>query len=208
MSNKAVIDVFTKIFATYNLMLIVASFILNPLVLFICLKSKKLRSISTFKLLALGSVNDLMTVIAWNQESFTNAFFSLYPYSRSIWYCRIVSVFIQFTSLSFESWMLVSVSLDRFLSMMVKKWTKHYFTGSRPFVFVVLLWICIASINFNEVFYGGHSSVSNGTEIVVCFETPPEMPIDWYHIMSQVDKIFLRSKRTIISIFFKSFDFL
>ena len=186
MSNKAVIDVFMKIFGAYNLILIVASFILNPLVLFICLKSKKLRSISTFKLLALGSINDLMTVIAWNQESFTNAFFSLYPYSRSLWYCRIVSTFMQITSLSFESWMLVSVSLDRFLSMMVKKWTKHYFAASRPFVYAVLLWICIAAINFNEVFYGGYSIVINGTEIIVCYETSPEIPIHWYYVMSQV----------------------
>ena len=186
MSNKAVIDVFMKIFGAYNLILIVASFILNPLVLFVCLKSKKLRSISTFKLLALGSINDLMTVIAWNQESFTNAFFSLYPYSRSIWYCRIVSTFLQTTSLSFESWMLVSVSLDRFLSMMVKKWTKYYFAASRPFVYVVLLWICIAAIYFNDVFFGGYSSIINGTEIIVCYKTSPEIPINWYYAMSQV----------------------
>ena len=186
MDGHQLIDLFTKIFSTYNLFLILASFILNPLVLFICLKSKKLRSTSTFQLLAFSSLNDTLSVIGWNQESFTNAFFALYPYSRSLAYCRFVSVFIQFSSLELESWMLFSISFDRLLSLMIKKWSKHYFGGIRPLIFATALAIFIWSINFISLFTGGFSYTSNGTEIVQCFQTPPGFAIDWYHIMSQV----------------------
>ena len=186
MADRQLIDLINKIFSTYNLFLILASFILNPLVLFICLKSKRLRSTSTFKLLAFNSVNDILTVIGWNQESFTNAFFAFYPYSRSLAYCRFVSVFIQFSSLEIESWLLFSISFDRLLSLMFKKWSKHYFVGLRPFIFAFALTIFIWSINFVSLFTGGTSYMSNGTEIVQCFQTPPDFTIDWYHIMSQV----------------------
>lgn len=187
MSNLEVIAIFKKIFATYNLFLLIVTFILNPLVFLICVKSQKLRSTSTFKLLAFSSINDILVCIAWNFECFTNAFFSLEYYYRSLFYCRWISVFLQFTTLEIESWMLVSISLDRFLSLSVKKWSKHYFNGARPFIYSALLTFVIVAINFNEVFLSGFSYEVNGTEIVVCYQTPPEQSINWYYIMSQVN---------------------
>lgn len=201
MSNLEVIDIFTKIFAIYNLVLVVATFILNPLVLFICVRSKKLRSTSTFKLLAFSSINDILVCLAWNQECFTNTFFNLYYYFRSLFYCRWISVFLQFTTLEIESWMLVSISLDRFLSLAVKKWSKHYFNGARPFIYSALLTFVIVAINFNEVFLSGFSYEVNGTEVVVCYQTPPGQSIDWYHIMSQVQIYVSIYKSLIVEIF-------
>lgn len=186
--NQETIDLITKIFSTYNLFLIVASFILNPLVLYICLKSKRLRSTSTFKMLAFSSLNDMLVMIGWNQESFTNAFFDLHPYSRSLTYCRLVSVFIQFSSLEFESWMLVSISLDRFLAMSVKKWCKTNFAGPRPYIYTAMLALLIWAINFVSLFSSGYIETVNNTDIVHCFATPPHLNVDWYHIMSQVIK--------------------
>ena len=186
MSNSIVIETFSKIFAILNLILIVASFILNPLVLYICIKSKKLRTISTFKMLAFSSVNGMLTVIGWSQESFTNAFFSLYPYTRSLWYCRLITIFLQFSTLEYQSWMLVSISLDRLLWMTVRPWRKHYFNGFKPIIYSSFLAIFILAINSNQLFYGGNKVDVNGTAVIVCNESPTDQSTDWYKITSQV----------------------
>lgn len=187
MSTSWVVDVFSKILAVYTLLLIVASVILNPFVLFVCLKSKKLRSTTTFKLLAFAAINDFLVCLAWDQESFTNTFFNLYLYFQSLFYCRWISVFLQFTTNQIESWMLVSISLDRLLSLSFKKWTRNFFNGFKPFIFAAVLAFLIAAINFIEVFTSGFSFFDNGVEVIECFVTPPEFSIDWYNIMAQVN---------------------
>jgi hypothetical protein len=186
MSNSIVIETFSKIFAVYNLILILASFILNPIVLYICIKSKKLRSISTFKLLEFSSLSDMLTMIGWNQESFTNA---LYLYTRNLWYCRLVTIFLQFSTLEYQSWMLVSISLDRLLLMTVRRWRKFYFNGFKPIFYSSFLAIFIIAINSNQLFYGGNKVDVNGTTIIVCNESPTDQSIDWYKITSQVFKV-------------------
>lgn len=191
MSSQEVIDTLTKVFGSYNLLLIVATFILNPFVLFVCLKSKALRSSSTFKLLAFSSLNDIIVCLIWNQESFTNAFFNAQFYVESLFYCRWISVFLQYTTLLIESWMLVSISLDRLLSLTIKNWSKKYFRGARPYLYAVFLTSFMIALNFNEIFLGGYSVTVNGTVIVVCYQSPPDQSINWYYVMSQVKKLFI-----------------
>ena len=180
------IQLFTKITGSYNLLLIIVSCVLNPMVFFICVKSKRLRSTSTFKLLAIGAINDFICNLPWNQEAFTNSFFNLQSPYLSLFYCRWISVFLQFSSFEMTSWLLVSISLDRYLSMMVKKWSKHWFVGPRPVIFGILLAIVIIAINFNEGFTAGYSTIENGTEIVTCYENPDD-EFQWYLTLSEVN---------------------
>ena len=183
MSN--VTDVFSKIFACYSLLLIICALILNPLIVFVILKSKKLRSTSTFKLLIFSSINDLLSLLEWNQEDFFSTMFDIEAASSNIYYCRIVSLFLQYSTLMYGSWMLVSVSLDRLLSMMIKKWRKHYFGGARPYIYSVVLALVIIGINFNEIFTGGYVLDYQDTKILICYMSDPNS-FDWYHLMSQV----------------------
>lgn len=184
MSDSA-IEVLTKIFAIYNLLLIVVSIVFNPVVLFICARSKKLRSTSTFKLIAFSAVNDLLTSIVWNLESFTDTFFEMNLYFRSIIYCRWISVFFQYATSQLESWLLVTISVDRLFSLTFKNWSKHFFKAYRPIIFSFLLALIIICINLNEVFTIGFTYRVNGTEIVACYQTRPN-EIDFYNIMSKV----------------------
>lgn len=183
--DNTVASVFSKIFASYNLLLIISSITFNPMVLYVCLKSKKLRTTSTFKLLAFSSINDLLAGLAWNLECFSDTFFDLQIYYKSLFYCRVISVFLEFTTLDFTSWMLVSISLDRLLSISFKEWSKKYFDGVRPFIYSLGLLFLIAAINFNEVFVAGYSYTVNGTEIIICFSNPPDQ-YPWYNTMSKV----------------------
>lgn len=181
-----IVETFTKIFSAYSLFLVICTLIFNPFIVYICLKSKKLRSNSTFKLLTVGAINDILVCLCWNQDCFSDGFFNTQLYYKNLFYCRTISVFVQFTAFQIESWLIVSVSLDRFLSLTIKKWSKNYFIGKRPYIYAILLVFFIIALNFNEVFLSGYSVNINGTEEVICFTTPPESSIDWYFVMTQV----------------------
>lgn len=192
MYANAAIDVFTKLFAIYNLFLILAAIVLNPVVLFICTRSKKLRSTSTFKILAFCAINDIFNCIPWNLESFTNTFFNLNLPFLSIFYCQWISVFFQFASSQLESWLLVSISLDRLLSLTFKNWSKIYFMGYRPIIYSIALSFIIACININEVFTIGFIDIVNETTVVICYESRAN-EIDLYEIMSQVSLLQIKT---------------
>lgn len=189
MDSTPLITVFTKISASFNLALMVSSCILNPLVFFICVKSKRLRETSTFKLLAISSINDFLSNLPWNQEAFTNSFFDLQSPYRSLFYCRWISVFLQISCFEITSWILVSISADRLLSMMFKKWSKSWSNGPKPVIYDCVLVFIILAINFHEVFTSGYSFYLDGTEVVVCYASP-EGQYPWYDTMAQVKILF------------------
>lgn len=186
MDYETAITILTKITSCFNLLLIVSSSILNPMLFYVCVRSKRLRTTSTFKLFAIGAINDFFANLPWNQECFTNSFFDLQLPYKNLFYCRWISVFFQFSCFEFTSWLLFSISLDRFLSMTLNKWTKHIFNGLKPVFFSICLAVIILAINFNQVFYGGYSfHINNLTEVIVCFDSPHDS-FNWYHLMSQV----------------------
>lgn len=190
-NTNTTIDVFTKLFAIYNLFLIIAAILLNPMVLFICTRSKKLRSTSTFKILAFCAINDILSCIPWNLESFTNTFFNLNLPFLNLFYCQWISVFFQFASSQLESWLLVSISLDRLLSLTFKNWSKKYFMGFRPIICSIALSFIIVCINIHEVFTIGFIDIVNETTVVTCYESRPN-EINLYDIMSQVSFFLLQ----------------
>lgn len=193
MSEEKLIEVFTKIFASYNLFLLISSCVLNPIVIFIIIKSKRLRSTSTFKILAFSAVNDILTCFAWNLEGFTDSFFAFQPYSLSLLYCRLISNFLQLTSLQLESWLVVSISLERLMSLSYKKWSTHYFKGHRPIIYCFLLTLVLIGINFNEIFTIGYSDYANGTVYVTCFMNRPG-ELDFYQLMAKVSHLIMFHK--------------
>ena len=185
MGSQVFIDIFTKIFSIYNLLLIVASAILNPLVFLICLKSKQLRSTSTFKILAINSINDILACLPWNFENFVLNF-NFIPYNTSLFYCKWISIYLQVVSLYIQSWLLLSVSLDRLLSLTINKWNRSIFVNSRPYIFCICLVLFFLLFNLSRPILIGYSYYSNGTGIVVCYATRPDVNIDWAKISAQV----------------------
>lgn len=185
-TSNHLIAIFTDITACCNLLLIVIGLIMNPLVFLVCVKSKKLKNHTTFKLLAVASINDLLSCILWNMEAFSVSFFNVNPPFVNLTYCRIGSTFIEFSTMQITSWMLVSISFDRFMSIVVIKWNNFYFTGKRPIIYSVCLIVAILALNFNEVLYGGYSYMQNGTQVIVCYETSPD-DYQWMNIMSNVN---------------------
>lgn len=186
MSNENIIEIFNKIFAAYAFILLVFGTILNSLIVFICSKSKLLRSNSTFKLVALIAISDLMSLFEWNCENFTITFFNFAAYTQSLFYCRFFSVFLQFCTLEFSSLMWLSISINRYLSIQVKHWNRTHFHGFRPFVYAFLIALIIFAVNSVELFKTGYSYQENGTEIIVCYATSQD-DYYWFDTMTNVN---------------------
>ena len=187
-TSNFIIDTISTIFAVTGFIETVVSIILNPLVIIIILKSERLRTTSTFKILTVSAVNDMLVCLSWNLEMFLYTLFNYEPVNESVFYCRWLSNFLQLTTLSIESWLLLSISVDRLLSLKVKKWSKFYFNGYRPYIFAVLLCFTMAAIHFFEVFTIGYSYFDNETqtEIFVCYTTHPSLGYDWYNFALRV----------------------
>ena len=187
-TQKSIIDTVSKIFSVYAIIETVVSIILNLLVIIIILKSVRLRTTSTFKILVVSAVNDMLVCFPWNASNFLYTMFNYVAMYRNAFVCKWIFMFLQYTTFSIESWLLLSISIDRLLSLNVKKWSKFYFTDYRPYIFAVVLCFTIAAINFFEVFTIGYNIIDNETqtEIFVCYSTDPSFGYDWYKFALQV----------------------
>ena len=187
-TQNLLVETVSKIFATYGVIQTVVSTILNLLVIIIIITSERLRTTSTFKILAVSGVNDILICMPWNVETFLYTMFNYEPVNYSVFYCKWLSNFLQLTALSIESWLLLSISIDRLLSLKVKRWSKFYFNGFRPYLFAFLLCFTIAAIHFFEVFTIGYTTFDNETqtEVFVCFGSDPSLGNDWYIFSTRV----------------------
>jgi hypothetical protein len=119
--------------------------------------------------------------------------FNFTPSYESIFFCRFFANFLGYTTLCIETWMVLSISVDRLLSMTVKKWTKFYFKGYRPFIFAVLLCLFIAGLNFHIIFTGIYIFYDNETQtdVFYCYTTDPSFGYDWYNFATKVCLLFV-----------------
>ena len=188
-TQKLIIDTVSKIFAVYAIIETAASIVLNLLVIIVILKSERLRTTSTFKILVVSAVNDMLVCFPWNIANFLYTMFNYVAMYRNAFICKWIFMFLQYTTFSIESWLLLSISVDRLLSLHVKKWSKFYFNGYRPYIFAVLLCLTMVAINLFEVFTIGYSYFNNQTrtETFVCHATDPSFGYDWYTFSIQVN---------------------
>lgn len=199
MTIQQAVDILAKIFAAYALVLIIAAILLNPIVCYVCLRSAKLRHTSTFKLLAFASINDMLTCLVWNEGDFAHTLFGVTWSKYSPFYCMWIAIFFQYTTLQIASWMLVTISFDRLMSLSLNVWTRYCFNGIKPFVFSTILVFFIVGVNINEGFTTGYFMNKNGTQVFVCYSNP-HGSFPWYDIMSQVRRI-----NRLLKIYIKNF---
>ena len=96
---------FHKIFGIFNLLLIIFGTFGNFLACFICLR-KRLRKITTFKLLAFNTISDTIGLYEWNLQVIFVAYFEDYELI-SLWYCKM-NDFLQNIAFEISAWLLVN----------------------------------------------------------------------------------------------------
>ena len=167
--TSKLIEILGKILSYWAFSLIFISIVLNTLACIICLSSKQLRSVNTFKMLAIMAISDLLQSLTWNYENFLYTLYGLISPFNSLFFCKFFSMFIQYVSMAFSNWILVSISFDRVMSLCVKKWDRQYFKGNRPFVYLAFLAILFIAININSIFNAGYIHSSTNSSEIQCY---------------------------------------
>ena len=100
------IRIITLVLGAYSIFILVCGTLFNALILCVCLR-KKMRKVNAFKFFAVISIVDTVALYEWNLSHFTNAYFHvLFSYINLTW-CRL-GTFMQYVSLQYSAWMLVS----------------------------------------------------------------------------------------------------
>jgi hypothetical protein len=100
-------DILNKIFSSFSLVITVSGTILNLIVCTICLR-KRLRSKSTFQLMAFISLSDLCALYQWNFLHFVSVILmnNEDPNANNLFTCKLTNI-LQFVTLQYSAWMLV-----------------------------------------------------------------------------------------------------
>ncbi|RNA11052.1 FMRFamide receptor-like [Brachionus plicatilis] len=170
MINQNLKDIIYKILGAYALFLTIAGTVLNLVVFGICIR-KRLWRTSTFKLIAVLSLNCIIGLYEWNLKHFIDPFFGVDFNFTSLSWCRL-SIFLQYFSLQYSAWIHSSIAMDRLNSIIFQNWKKKYFTGLTPLIYIFFLGLVFIAINFHVLFTNGYSIWVNGTEIIVCYAQP------------------------------------
>ena len=86
--------------------------------------------------------------------------------------------------------MQVLLSLDRYLSIKVKSWTRTLFNSERAAIASAILVAALFLQNLNVVFTFGQYASHNGTEIFVCYAL--DEAGNWMNIWSTVRNIYVK----------------
>ncbi|CAF0789533.1 unnamed protein product [Brachionus calyciflorus] len=161
------IDILNKCLGFLALLLFIFGFIGNTQTILVC-KRKALKNITTFKFLMAISTSDIFALSVWNMNLFLRAYFGIVQEYLSLTWCRI-SIFFQYSSLQFSVWVLVFLSIDRYLSVYYNGWRKLYSTPRNANIFILCLGFIISLLNCHLLILNGFDEIVNGTIIVKCY---------------------------------------
>lgn len=154
-----------NVIAIYCLILVILGTLGNLFTIYICMR-KKLRQITTFIFLGFMTFSDTFALYIWCLDHFLEVFFNFSVEKHSIWSCR-VAIFIQYVSLEWSSWLLVGLSVDRWLSVEFKTWRTIYFKPTQAFLLSIVILAIISVLNSNLLVLSG--SFDKNTDILKCY---------------------------------------
>nr|QVK45793.1 G protein-coupled receptor [Proales similis] len=171
-------DIELKVVGSYCLFLVIVGTLSNLIALYICLR-KRLRSVTTFIFFSFILLNDTLSLYGWCLDHFLDSFFHLQIEESSIWLCKIFR-FSQFVTLQWSSWLLVFLTLDRYLSITIKTWRSLYFRVNQAIMASILLGFFIMVLNSHMLILAGEQKDG----IVNCYGLDGFK--EWTHIWSKV----------------------
>ena len=101
----------------YSLSLTIFGTVFNLIITYISIKSKA----NSFCLLRYLALSDTLALYFWNLSHFSEAIFNINLENYSMFSCKFGD-WIQFSSLQASAWILVLISIDRYLIFRIKNW--------------------------------------------------------------------------------------
>ena len=184
------VDVFSLAIGVYALLIILVGTIGNFLIFVTTLQVDRRENNTTFIFLRFLSISDWITLFFFNLDSFTLPVYGVYLENISIMSCKWVD-FLQFTSFQSSAWLLVSLSVDRCLSVIYVNWHRLYFNAERALYFASAVVITNVLINIQILFTFGaadlvYNNVTNTTsEVSRCFniDTDPNQLMNIWQLV-------------------------
>ena len=174
-------SIIEKIFGVYFIILIILGTIGNCIGFCICVR-KRLQTITFFIFLSFIYIADTMALYLWCLNHFLEVFWNFRIEDLNVWTCRF-GFFIQQFSLHWSSWLLVALTLDRYLSVKIKTWWIVYFKSIQAVLASCIIGMILIILN-------SHLLVLNGSLV----SDHGEIKVDCYgkiDIMNDVNWIFI-----------------
>ncbi len=164
------VDIFSFSIGIYALLLIFVGTIGNFLIFFTTFQINPKENNTTFIFLRFLAITDWITLFFFNLDSFTLPVYEIYLENISVVSCKWVD-FLQFASFQASAWLLVSLSLDRCLSVVFVNWHRLYFNKKRAYFVAAAVVIVDVLINIHILFTFGESDIvfndeTNTTSVV------------------------------------------
>ena len=180
MFDQQALQIYYHIMGLYDVFLALFGTLGNILVFIIAFR---LRKTTTFVFLVFLAVVDSLTLYWWNLDDFRYIYFGSSAQEGSVYGCKILNYF-QLTSMESSAWLLICLSIDRFLSVWSKSWKTRYFKSKQAFITSAILVSFFSLINFHIWFtYGYREYDQNGTYADYCHSEI----VPTYQIMAKWD---------------------
>jgi hypothetical protein len=170
----------------YSLSLTIFGTVFNLIITYISIKSKA----NSFCLLRYLALSDTLALYFWNLSHFSEAIFNINLENYSMFSCKFGD-WIQFSSLQASAWILVLISIDRYLIFRIKNWQTIHFTNRIANMCGFIIILIFFLINSNVIFTFGYElkTIINGTILIKttqCFTTIPSTywMTYWNHVHS------------------------
>ena len=162
-----VIPTLLKVTAILNLLVFLVGVITNFITLLVCLR-KRLRSVPTFIFIAFTAVIDVPPVANRNLDFFIYTYFGFYTRFTYELICKW-NQFWHFFPLFSSAWLLVALTIERYLSVKIPLWRKKIFTSTHAAITSTIIILFFASVhvyvNFSPVYTSKVVRVNNASVI-------------------------------------------
>lgn len=155
------------------------------------------------------SINDVISLTVWNLNHFLIVYFQFHPEFISELWCKI-AVFIQYFSLEYSAWLLVLLTIDRYVYVRKRINNPNAFKlkqkGLKKTILLsVIVGFTIFILNSNLLVLNGYTVDLNNTKMVICYRSKyltEDYILIWHRVMKLLNLIILNHKN--IKLFFSS----
>jgi hypothetical protein len=139
------IEIGLKIFGLLSLLLILFGTAGNVTAIVICLKDS-LSIIPKFVFYVFMLANNILCLYFWNLNHFIETYFGFMIEDFGEWACKSVAV-LQLSSLQSTAWLLVAMSIDRYLVSRIVTWRLSDFNSKKALVVSIIIQLIIYLFN-------------------------------------------------------------
>ena len=158
------LDVINKELGVFSVILAILGTAFNLLTFSVCMR-KRLRETPTFIFLAFMVINDTYSLYFYNLNSFATSFFKTLLQEISLEFCKFVNL-SQFISNQSSAFLLVTMCIERYLSIKITNWRKVYFNSKKATILsaAIVVFFFLFNIHLASTLYIP-KSITNGTVV-------------------------------------------